>query len=320
MEAGADGGIGLAHGETTLMSISAAHAAPSEVLVQEHRRLTRRGRALERLAQYGDDDMPGLDGWQQVTHAGGAVDGVELVAAFDKAGCGAEVVVCAEGDDEEVGQVLVLVRDDATGFWVDRGDGLLAEGDAGLRDARIVRAYVFAALFAEHYPELRESEDEGVALVDERDLDLVAKRGGEPRAELQASESGAADDDLWGHCYLLWSLAGPPLFASSFKPREKIDLVCAMYNDVYAMTRMIRKQVYIREDQDSRLKRASNSLGVTESELIRRGVDQVTEEALKGPRDPKAWEEAMAFMKKRGAMKVPQTGRTWTRDDLYEDD
>jgi hypothetical protein len=61
-------------------------------------------------------------------------------------------------------------------------------------------------------------------------------------------------------------------------------------------------------------------LGVTESELIRRGVDQATAQVAKGPRDPKAWEEAMAFMRKRAAMRVPQTGRSWTRDELYEDD
>jgi len=92
-----------------------------------------------------------------------------------------------------------------------------------------------------------------------------------------------------------------------------------MYNDVYAMTRMVRKQVYIREDQEARLKRAAKELGVTESELIRRGVDQATA-AAKGPRDPEAWAEAMAFMRKRAAMQVPQTGRSWTRDELYEDD
>jgi hypothetical protein len=86
------------------------------------------------------------------------------------------------------------------------------------------------------------------------------------------------------------------------------------------MTRMIRKQVYIRKDQDSQLKRAAKELGVTESELIRRGVDHATAEVVKGPRDPEAWEEAMAFMRKRAAMKVPQTGRTWTRDELYEAD
>ena len=83
--------------------------------------------------------------------------------------------------------------------------------------------------------------------------------------------------------------------------------------------RMVRKQVYIREDQDARLKRASKELGVTESELIRRGVD-ATCSTVKGPRDPEAWAELMAFVKKRAEMKVPQTGRSWTRDELYEDD
>jgi len=94
-------------------------------------------------------------------------------------------------------------------------------------------------------------------------------------------------------------------------------------NDVYmmynAMTRMIRKQVYIKPAQDELLKRAAKQLGVTESELIRRGVDHATA-AVKGPRDPEAWEKFMAFAKKRAEMKVPQTGRNWTRDDLYEDD
>jgi hypothetical protein len=87
-----------------------------------------------------------------------------------------------------------------------------------------------------------------------------------------------------------------------------------------AMTRMVRKQVYIRRDQEARLKRASKELGITESELIRRGVDKATDEMTKGPRDPKSWAEAMAFMKKRAALNVPQTGRNWTRDELYEDD
>ena len=93
-----------------------------------------------------------------------------------------------------------------------------------------------------------------------------------------------------------------------------------MYNDVYVMARMVRKQVYIREDQDLRLKRAAKELRVTESELIRRGVDHATASALKGPRDPEAWAELMEFVKKRAEMQVPQTGRSWTRDELYEDD
>ena len=48
------------------------------------------------------------------------------------------------------------------------------------------------------------------------------------------------------------------------------------------MARMIRKQVYIREDQDSRLKRASKELGVSESALVRSGLDKVMADALKG--------------------------------------
>ena len=91
-----------------------------------------------------------------------------------------------------------------------------------------------------------------------------------------------------------------------------------MYNDVYM--RMVRKQIYISQDQDARLKRVSKELGVTESELIRRGVDQTTQSVAKGPRDPGAWAEFMAFAKKRAAIKVAQTRRGWTRDDLYEDD
>lgn len=85
------------------------------------------------------------------------------------------------------------------------------------------------------------------------------------------------------------------------------------------MTRMIRKQVYIKPAQEVLLKRAAQEMGVTESELIRRGIDEATS-TVKGPRDPKAWEEALAFMEERAKIKVPQTGRQWTRDDLYEDD
>jgi hypothetical protein len=41
------------------------------------------------------------------------------------------------------------------------------------------------------------------------------------------------------------------------------------------MAVMIRKQVYIRPDQESRLKRAAADEGVTEAEIIRRGIEAV---------------------------------------------
>jgi hypothetical protein len=104
---------------------------------------------------------------------------------------------------------------------------------------------------------------------------------------------------------------------------ERRSWVGGSTGDVYdecIVSRMIRKQVYLREDEESRLKQAAKRLGITESELVRRGIDEVTAQSAKGPRDPEAWDELMAFARERAKIKVPQTGRTWTRDDLYEND
>ena len=49
--------------------------------------------------------------------------------------------------------------------------------------------------FAEHHVELGEPEDEGVGLVDQGDVDVVAERLGEAAAELQTAEAGSQDQD-----------------------------------------------------------------------------------------------------------------------------
>lgn len=98
------------------------------------------------------------------------------------------------------------------------------------------------------------------------------------------------------------------------------------------MVRMIRKQVCIRPEQDQLLKRKAEELGVSEAALIRLGIDGITSPATAAsPRDKQAWEEELdsirlraweqskALIKKRMAMRVPQTGRDWTRDELYEE-
>lgn len=84
------------------------------------------------------------------------------------------------------------------------------------------------------------------------------------------------------------------------------------------MTRMVRKQIYIRPEQDKALERRSKELGISEAELIRQYIDDGTSRPSVADRK-KAWEEALAFMKERARMRVPQTGRTWTRDELYEE-
>lgn len=85
------------------------------------------------------------------------------------------------------------------------------------------------------------------------------------------------------------------------------------------MARMIRKQVYIAPEQDALLKRRSRELGVSEAALIRRGIEEIARRGVSGGFDRKAWEEELSFMRDRAKMRVPQTGRTWTREELYDE-
>jgi hypothetical protein len=52
---------------------------------------------------------------------------------------------------------------------------------------------------AKHHVQLRESEDEDVAPIDERHLDRIAQGLGEDRAQLQATETGTQDRYLRAH-------------------------------------------------------------------------------------------------------------------------
>jgi hypothetical protein len=99
-----------------------------------------------------------------------------------------------------------------------------------------------------------------------------------------------------------------------------------MYNVMYIfekrsngnMGRMIRKQIYIDSQQDKALKRQAQDLGVSVAELIRRRISRAPHEEPQF--DQQSWEEMKQFMYERSKMKVPQTGRQWTRDELYEED
>ena len=85
------------------------------------------------------------------------------------------------------------------------------------------------------------------------------------------------------------------------------------------MGRMIRKQVYIEPEQDELLKRRSKELGISEAALIRQAIDRLG--AAGGgslPRQP-AWEEAKRVIQERMKLRVPQTGRSWTREEIYEE-
>lgn len=82
---------------------------------------------------------------------------------------------------------------------------------------------------------------------------------------------------------------------------------------------MKRKQVYVEEEQERLLKRRSKEIGVSESELIRRGIELACRDTSSLPLDHAAWEEELRFMDKLSKIKVPQAAnRGWTRDELYE--
>jgi hypothetical protein len=84
------------------------------------------------------------------------------------------------------------------------------------------------------------------------------------------------------------------------------------------VSRMVRKQVYISPEHEAALKRRARELGVTESDLIRRGIEQIAHRSL--TRDERAWEEELAFIDERATQPPIAGTRDWTRDELYDRD
>ena len=81
---------------------------------------------------------------------------------------------------------------------------------------------------------------------------------------------------------------------------------------------MVRKQVYIEARQDRALKREARTLGVPEAELVRRGIDALGRAGAAAP-DPERWRSARQFIVRERRLAVPQTGRAWQREKLYEE-
>jgi hypothetical protein len=84
------------------------------------------------------------------------------------------------------------------------------------------------------------------------------------------------------------------------------------------MARMVRTQIYLEPEQKKLLKQRSKETGVSEAALIREFISEGMRQPTLKERE-KAWERARAFMEERAKMNVSQTGRTWTRDELYNE-
>lgn len=83
---------------------------------------------------------------------------------------------------------------------------------------------------------------------------------------------------------------------------------------------MIRKQIHIEKSQQARLRKTAAELGISEAELIRRGIDlflarpQFPSPAI----DLSLWESEKKFI---AALRRRQRGRkaaNWTREELYD--
>jgi hypothetical protein len=82
---------------------------------------------------------------------------------------------------------------------------------------------------------------------------------------------------------------------------------------------MVRKQIYLRPEQDQQLKAQAKRLGVSAAELIRRRITQGGSSISRGSR-PEAWLEEKKFIAER-ARRLPGLGlkRSWAREDAYEE-
>ena len=194
-EVSGEGGTGVPNGITIFRSHASRSPRSHEVVVEEQGALARRRRALERRAADPDHGAAPGERREHLAHGRGPRDRVELVDAVGEPGRRGEVVVGPERDDEIVGLVHRIVRRDAPDLGIDRRDRLLDEAHAGPRERAVRHRDGVQRLAPEHDVELREAEDERVALVDQRDVDLVAEGVRQRRGELEPAEAGAEDDD-----------------------------------------------------------------------------------------------------------------------------
>jgi hypothetical protein len=85
------------------------------------------------------------------------------------------------------------------------------------------------------------------------------------------------------------------------------------------MTTMVRKQVYIESEQEAQLKRRAAETGMSEAEIIRQALDWWLKDETRRLRAKQAWERARALMEERYTRGPAPGGRTWTRDELYDE-
>jgi hypothetical protein len=81
---------------------------------------------------------------------------------------------------------------------------------------------------------------------------------------------------------------------------------------------VIRKQIYIGEGENQRLKAWARELNIAEAQLVRTGITRVLDDLEAERRRRAAWRrERRRIMRLIEQGPVPG-GRTWRREDLYD--
>jgi hypothetical protein len=84
------------------------------------------------------------------------------------------------------------------------------------------------------------------------------------------------------------------------------------------MSGLVRRVVELSVEQNEFLQRRSREIGISEDDLVRRAIDAMTSEPEAQASRLDGWRRLKAVMEQRARLDVPQTGRTWTRQDLYD--
>ncbi|MEJ2265551.1 MAG: hypothetical protein P8X95_19080 [Anaerolineales bacterium] len=87
------------------------------------------------------------------------------------------------------------------------------------------------------------------------------------------------------------------------------------------MSDMVRKQIYIRKQQDEMLKRISEARGVSEAQIVREAIDREIVGIGKRPltHDRSAWDEILRFLESRKDIQIPGEPYKWRREDAYQE-
>jgi hypothetical protein len=92
-----------------------------------------------------------------------------------------------------------------------------------------------------------------------------------------------------------------------------------MYVTMYAMSEMVRKQVYIAPRHERLLKEHAREYRVTEAELIRQALDRGLAPETRATTDPDAWNAMRRYIERhRRPLKAKAAPRRWTRDSLHD--